>query len=1540
MRQRIITYMLMIAMTVPMFAGTSAASVSAATDDDRLKIMSFNVLTSENQTIELEHDGQSRGQMLAALVDEKQPDSMGLNEVTQAWMNYLTGSLVAYDYRNGAQYAVTGNKAEDGATNLVSGYSEYSPILYRSDRYEIEKTGGYWFSDTPGVSTSKYADILDAQNNVLYKGMSKPRVLSYAVLRYKGTDEVAYIHVNSHFDHQASDYIQRLCAIQVKNTADELAAIYHVPVVLTGDINSTEQSEAYRYLANGENGYLNAKYVSDDYSTLPSSAGFGESYNANETSVIDHIFVSAGNVGVYKHDIIKNQYLSDHSAVYAELSLNQMPKFDSIAINNEPVSGFSASRFAYELFVSDSDLILDLNHNSGYAVTASLNGESYPVSAEAEGQSGLELNLEDDTNTLLLYVSDSAGRTTTYTLTVTQESGEAKPVISEIFPNASPGFNYFEVTNVGTKSLSTDDYAFLWGNIGGDASVSWEGVLELPESRIIRPGASVVVWFTYNADNVFAQEPTVADFNAHYYTSLTDENVIILGTSQKFIGYSVSSTDASQTATFTMGANKDRGMRIAYAKDSEDQPYGWTKKTTNSSFNGPTASVSSYKSISATNLTQRQLFKFKYVEGQKIAAASDVTDASYASPGVYDTRIGNEPKDAYARIEAGEYDTYYLVHAEGDNLGGSLANSWAFYSNVQFGETGAESVTFSAAVKQSNASGTIDIYIDGTSDGSIANARRIGSLATTPTAADWSVYREFETAFSERITGTHHVTLVFTPNSGKTYVGNLDYFVFHPYVVKADLSEVTGFTFQLDGEPLTEAAALNATREHTTYTLSAEAVYSPLDADFTIKWSSSNPAVATISETTGVINVLKYGEFTVQAAIYSNYELFDSYTSPPLSTNYKISAFSNIEGEWASAFTPGASKTPNAKKATAATGMSDNLTNGYNYIGDVVDGSSMTIAAVDFGANGIQGVTMNMALKLTSSGGAVTLYADSVDEANKIGSVTASVYEDTPDNYNTYLPYAGVIDNSVTGVHDLILAFSTSRTYVGNIDYLIFEEKEAVSPPEEDTVKPVITLLGDATVNVANGAAYADAGATASDDRDGEITDRLVTTITLGDALVAAVNTGVAGTYLYHYNVQDTAGNAAAEAIRTVIVAAPTNNSGGGDNPTTAAPSAPSSESEQPAGTQQLSREDLKPEGAGGYKAQWSQEKDTLLLPADVAGIVEGDGTLKLSRDRIALELSGQALRELLAGAGEGAQQALIRITAAAVDSGLVRQAMDKATVPGAVQWTAAGEAYSIEVEVVDQNGDTLVASSPLDKAKITLSIRPGGTADPELLGIYAVEADGTLVYMGGQWKDGEIAAEVPRGGQYAVLAYTRSFEDVDDNYWAKTVIVRMAAKHVIEGVDDARFEPQGAVTRAEFAAMLVRLLGIGQPADVGAAVEFADVRHDSWYADAVEAAAQAGLVAGRSDGEFDPQGVVTRQEMAVMVVRAYEFKAGHPPTGATISEFTDADQVGAWAREAVAAAGAADLLRGRGDGQFAPQDSLTRAESVQVLYNLLNSLK
>lgn len=110
-----------------------------------------------------------------------------------------------------------------------------------------------------------------------------------------------------------------------------------------------------------------------------------------------------------------------------------------------------------------------------------------------------------------------------------------------------------------------------------------------------------------------------------------------------------------------------------------------------------------------------------------------------------------------------------------------------------------------------------------------------------------------------------------------------------------------------------------------------------------------------------------------------------------------------------------------------------------------------------------------------------------------------------------------------------LLTFRLTVVEVGekysNVDYV----KITILPNETpDTVKPLITLLGEAAVTLTAGESYTDAGATAQDDRDGNITDKIIIT--------GSVDTATAGTYTLSYNVSDTAGNAADTVTRTVVV--------------------------------------------------------------------------------------------------------------------------------------------------------------------------------------------------------------------------------------------------------------------------------------------------------------------------------------------------------------------------------------------------------------------
>ncbi|MNI80085.1 Endoglucanase precursor [compost metagenome] len=135
---------------------------------------------------------------------------------------------------------------------------------------------------------------------------------------------------------------------------------------------------------------------------------------------------------------------------------------------------------------------------------------------------------------------------------------------------------------------------------------------------------------------------------------------------------------------------------------------------------------------------------------------------------------------------------------------------------------------------------------------------------------------------------------------------------------------------------------------------------------------------------------------------------------------------------------------------------------------------------------------------------------------------------------------------------------------------------------------------------------------------------------------------------------------------------------------------------------------------------------------------------------------------------------------------------------------------------------------------------------------------------------------------------------------------------------------------------MLARALGL----EAQQASAFTDVDSGAWYADAVAAVSGAGLVLGRSPEAFAPEHSITREEMAVMVVRTYEYMRGVQAESVTAGAFSDASLIHDWAQEAVGFAAQTGLLQGRGNQQFAPQETVTRAESAQVIFNLLGSVE
>ena len=167
--------------------------------------------------------------------------------------------------------------------------------------------------------------------------------------------------------------------------------------------------------------------------------------------------------------------------------------------------------------------------------------------------------------------------------------------------------------------------------------------------------------------------------------------------------------------------------------------------------------------------------------------------------------------------------------------------------------------------------------------------------------------------------------------------------------------------------------------------------------------------------------------------------------------------------------------------------------------------------------------------------------------------------------------------------------------------------------------------------------------------------------------------------------------------------------------------------------------------------------------------------------------------------------------------------------------------------------------------------------------------------------------------------------------HWGAEDIAFMHKNGYVKGMSETSFAPDNNVTRAEFAAMAVRVLGVEEAVYGGA---FADVSADDWYAGVVEAAYKAGIIFG-SDGLFRPNDNITREEMAVILMRVYRIGGEYTAEGE--AEFADSADISSWAAEAINSACELGLINGMGDGTFAPYGNTTRAQAATVLRRLLD---
>jgi len=218
----------------------------------------------------------------------------------------------------------------------------------------------------------------------------------------------------------------------------------------------------------------------------------------------------------------------------------------------------------------------------------------------------------------------------------------------------------------------------------------------------------------------------------------------------------------------------------------------------------------------------------------------------------------------------------------------------------------------------------------------------------------------------------------------------------------------------------------------------------------------------------------------------------------------------------------------------------------------------------------------------------------------------------------------------------------------------------------------------------------------------------------------------------------------------------------------------------------------------------------------------------------------------------------------------------------------------------------------------------------------YYNESRGAWLYIGGDvdTSAGKVTAELNHFTKFAVMANPSPpvLSDVN-NHWARYNIKRLVGLQAISGYPDGTFRPENSITRAEFATILVKAMG--WPANAGK-VKFADADTiPEWARGYVGAAVANGVINGYEDNTFQADRLVTRAEIAVMVVKAL----GKGASGRALS-FEDAASVPSWAAGYVSTALDEGIVKGMPGNVFNSDDHATRAESAAMINRLLNNLR
>jgi len=284
------------------FSTTTAHSTEVKADKPapELRLMTFNIRYGTA------NDGPNRwpnrNGLVIDVIRESAPDILGLQEALDFQIQEILDALPGYER--------VGVGRDDGESA-----GEFSPILFRADRFELLDSGTFWLSDTPErIASTSWGNAI-------------PRICTWARLRDRSSGQCVDIY-NTHFDHRSAPSRFRSAALIARRIAERSEP---VPVVLMGDLNAGESSDPLRFLRGEiqgpdgeeplESGFVDTfRLVHPEAENVGTFHGFSGEPGRDK---IDDILIQPGGFEVLDAAILRasrdGRYPSDHFPVTARL---------------------------------------------------------------------------------------------------------------------------------------------------------------------------------------------------------------------------------------------------------------------------------------------------------------------------------------------------------------------------------------------------------------------------------------------------------------------------------------------------------------------------------------------------------------------------------------------------------------------------------------------------------------------------------------------------------------------------------------------------------------------------------------------------------------------------------------------------------------------------------------------------------------------------------------------------------------------------------------------------------------------------------------------------------------------------------------------------------------------------------------------------------------------------------------------------------------------------------------------------------------------